>query len=347
MTLNTTRNSKSHLIKALSLCATLGVLSVPAYACQVPKSYYSNVFCTASSDYFLALKDSGQPVALIDKRGKRVADLSRYNGIDVSKLKDGLIPVQRRGKVGYVNPSGREVIPAVYDVIAGDSQTKGWSRAVSNNRIVVKKAGSFGVIDTKNRVIVPFSANNRSISDFNGNLATITTRSGTQWVDINGRPTANPAKTVPNRNATTTASKPVVNTTTVIQSPSVTQTPTQTQSFTNTANAQVWQPEKRDGKWGYVNYSGVPMIKFLFQQAMPFSEGLAGVRMDNKWGFVNLAGELVIPFNYEESKVRRGRGATYKGAQPFVFKDGKAWVGNASNGAQMCIDNKGNYVSCS
>ncbi len=140
MTLNTTRNSKSHLIKALSLCATLGVLSVPAYACQVPKSYYSNVFCTASSDYFLALKDSGQPVALIDKRGKRVADLSRYNGIDVSKFKDGLIPVQRRGKVGYINTSGREVIPAVYDVIAGDSQTKGWSRAVSNNRIVVKKS---------------------------------------------------------------------------------------------------------------------------------------------------------------------------------------------------------------
>lgn len=346
MTLNKIRTSKSHLIKAFSLCAALGAISVPAYACQVPKSYYSNVFCTASSDYFLALKDSGQPVALIDKRGKRVADLTRYNGIDVSKLKDGLIPVQRRGRVGYINTSGREVIPAVYDTITGDRQTKGWSRAVSNNRIVVKKGGNFGVIDTSNRVIVPFSANNQSISDYNGNLATITTRNGTQWVDINGRPAANPSKTVSNRNTTQTAStaKPVVNTTTVIQSPSITQTPAPSPSYSNT---QVWQPEQRDGKWGYVNYSGVPMIKFLFQQAMPFSEGLAGVKMDNKWGFVNLAGELVIPFNFEESKLRRGRGTTYKGVQPFVFTDGKAWVGNAPNGAQMCIDNEGNYVSCS
>ncbi|MBE8425075.1 WG repeat-containing protein, partial [Leptospira borgpetersenii serovar Balcanica] len=117
-----------------------------------------------------------------------------------------LIPVQRMGRVGYINTAGREVIPAIYDVITGDGKNKGWARAVNNNRIVVKKAGNFGVIDTKNRVIVPFSGNYQSISDFSGNLASITTRNGTQWVDINGRPTNNPVKTVPARNDTMTAS---------------------------------------------------------------------------------------------------------------------------------------------
>ncbi|MCC3344376.1 WG repeat-containing protein [Psychrobacter sanguinis] len=345
--------NSSRTIKSLSFCAALGAISVPAYACQVPKSYYSNVFCTSSSEYFLALKDSGQPVALIDKKGRRVADLSRYNGIDVSKFKDGLIPVQRMGRVGYINTAGREVIPAIYDVITGDGKNKGWARAVNNNRIVVKKAGNFGVIDTKNRVIVPFSGNYQNISDFSGNLATITTRNGTQWVDINGIPTNNPVKAVPARNDTMTASssnnktstplKRVVQTPTVAQSTTITQSPITNSSY---ANSEIWQVEQRDGKWGFVNSNGVPMIKFLFEQAAPFSEGLAGVRMENKWGFVNLAGELIIPFKFEESKVRRNRGATYKGVQPFVFTGGKAWVGNAPNGAQMCVDTKGDFVGC-
>ncbi|WP_296403826.1 WG repeat-containing protein [Psychrobacter sp.] len=341
--------------KAVWILATLATISLPAYACQVPKSYYTNVFCTASSDYFLALKDSAQPVALIDKKGRRVADLMRYNNIDVSKLKEGLVPVQRLGRVGYIDVTGREVIPAIYDIISGDNQTKGWSRAVSNNRIVVKKGGSFGVIDTKNRIIIPFSADNLSISDFRGDSTSINTRNGPKWVDINGRPTANPLQVIPSRKSTMTAlgsnstsstSKPAAKTAPVIQSTSTPSTSAPVASSPK-SNSEIWQPEQRDGKWGFVNRGDVPMIKFLFEQVTPFSEGLAGVRMENKWGFVNLAGELVIPFNYEESKVSRQSSTNYKGVQPFQFTNGKAWVANNANGDQICIDIKGSYVSCS
>ena len=48
-----------------------------AASCKIPKSYYKNVSCTASSGYFLAIKDFGAPVALINKHGKSVVDLSR------------------------------------------------------------------------------------------------------------------------------------------------------------------------------------------------------------------------------------------------------------------------------
>lgn len=356
MILKKVNNPNAQLLKALSICATLAAVTVPAYACQVPKSYYSNVFCTASNDHFLALTDAGTPVALINKSGRRVADLTRYNSIDVSKLNAGLVPVQRRGRVGYVSTSGREIIPAIYDVIAGDSQTKGWSRAVSNNRIVVKKGGAFGVIDTKNRVIVPFSRNNLSISDFKDNLARITTRNGTQWIDINGRPAADPTKAIANNNqaatvssassnASVTRSSTTASSTTQYPNPTQNSNVTQT-AFSSSSYSEIWQPERRDGKWGFVNSNSVPMIKFLFEKVTPFSEGLAGVRMDNKWGFVNLAGELVIPFDFAESKVKRSGRDNYKGVEPFVFKDGKAWVGNNGVGAKMCIDTKGSYVSC-
>lgn len=363
-------------LKAAALTATLGAMSVPAYAaCQVPKSYYSNVFCTSSSNHFLALKDSGQPVALLDNRGRRVADLSRYTGVDVSKISEGLIPVQRMGKLGYVNLAGREIIPAVYDVIRGDSQTRGWARAANGNRIVVKKGGMFGVIDIRNTVVLPFSPNYVSISDFSGNRAKITTRAGTQWIDAYGKAIAAPASAATQSITARNPSTPVVKTTTNIKAPLPSTTAPRTtvatsQSAIEALNAlqrpeainsgpvvapmssnassgpEIWQPEQRDGKWGFVNYSGVPMITFSFNQVTPFSEGLAGVRMGDKWGFVNLAGELVIPFNYTESTVQRIRGANYKGVQPFMFTGGKAWVGNTANGAQMCIDTEGKYVSC-
>ena len=69
--------------------------SAHAASCKIPKSYYKNVSCTASSSYFLAIKDFGAPVALIDKKGKRVVDLSRYQKVDADKLSGGLLPVLR------------------------------------------------------------------------------------------------------------------------------------------------------------------------------------------------------------------------------------------------------------
>ncbi|WP_019672454.1 WG repeat-containing protein [Psychrobacter lutiphocae] len=426
---------KSTLLK-LGVVSAIMTAPLAAYACQVPNSYYSNVFCTASSQYFLALKDSGQPVALINKAGRPVADLTRYNGIDVNKLKDGLVPVQRLGKVGYIDMAGREVIPPIYDIISNDSQTKGWSRAVSNNRIVVKKDGKFGVIDTNNRVIVPFSANNQSISDYHGNMASIRYNNQAQWLDLNGRiinkqPAVSSSRqsiaipvaassghsrvqantqtattsypsvitsnkiTIVNSRPTSTSSlppdvatpiKPTNSGLTAAQSLGssttnrssiqiINPTPLSSSSVpsTNSTTAgpngtvaglvaetievnakpkpssmdrEIWKPEQRDGKWGFVNRTGIPMITFSFSQVTPFSEGLAGVRMQDKWGFVNLAGELVIPFDFAESAVHRGTGVTYKGVKPFVFTGGKAWVANMPNGTQMCINFEGIYVGC-
>jgi len=89
--------------------------SAQAASCKLPKSYYKNVSCTANSRYFLAIKDFGAPVALINKQGKRVVDLSRYQQVDADKLAGGLIPVERSNKVGYVNMKGREVVPLIYD----------------------------------------------------------------------------------------------------------------------------------------------------------------------------------------------------------------------------------------
>lgn len=296
-----------------------------AASCKIPKSYYKNVSCTASSGYFLAIKDFGAPVALINKQGKSVVDLSRYQKVDADKISGGLLPVLRNGRVGYVNMQGRETIPAMYDML---KESQGWARPVSEGRIVVKQNGHYGVIDTANKTIVPFSAAISDIDDYRGGMTRVRKNQAISWLDKNGKPTRDP-----NSN-----SKADSQTSTTNENVKEIQQSAPSSSFTTL------QPRQQDGRWGFVDDNNVTMITYSFDEVRPFSEGLAGVRIDNEWGFVNLGGELVIPFRFDKSGVSVGD--SYKDQPAFVFTNGKAWIGNLKNGAEMCIDKEGSSVGC-
>ena len=296
-----------------------------AASCKIPKSYYKNVSCTASSGYFLAIKDFGAPVALINKQGKSVVDLSRYQKVDADKISGGLLPVLRNGRVGYVNMQGRETIPAMYDML---KESQGWARPVSEGRIVVKQNGHYGVIDTANKTIVPFSAAISDIDDYRSGMTRVRKNQAISWLDKNGKPTRDP-----NSN-----SKADSQTSTTNENAKEMQQSAPSSPFTTL------QPRQQDGRWGFVDDNNVTMITYSFDEVRPFSEGLAGVRIDNEWGFVNLGGELVIPFRFDKSGVSVGD--SYKDQPAFVFTSGKAWIGNLKNGAKMCIDKEGSSVGC-
>lgn len=316
------------------LCGGIGILlsavfflpTAQAASCKLPKSYYKNVSCTASSGYFLAIKDFGAPVALLNKKGDKVVDLSRYQKVAADKIAGGLIPVQRSNKIGYVNMKGREVVPTVYDVLV---ESSGWARAVSEGRIVVKKNGNYGVINTANKTIVPFSASFSDIDNYQNGLARVHKNRAISWLDKNGKTTSDPnsrGSTQTDRDpasANSSASKPK-------QAPA--------NQFTTL------QPHQQDGKWGFIDDNDVTMITYSFDEVRPFSEGLAGVRIDSDWGFVNLGGELVIPFRFDNSGVSTGD--SYQGKPAFIFTGGKAWIGNLKNGNKMCIDKEGTGVGC-
>ena len=296
-----------------------------AASCKIPKSYYKNVSCTASSGYFLAIKDFGAPVALINKQGKSVVDLSRYQKVDADKISGGLLPVLLNGRVGYVNMQGRETIPAMYDML---KESQGWARPVSEGRIVVKQNGHYGVIDTANKTIVPFSAAISDIDDYRSGMTRVRKNQAISWLDKNGKPTRDP-----NSN-----SKADSQTSTTNENAKEMQQSAPSSPFTTL------QPRQQDGRWGFVDDNNVTMITYSFDEVRPFSEGLAGVRIDNEWGFVNLGGELVIPFRFDKSGVSVGD--SYKDQPAFVFTSGKAWIGNLKNGAKMCIDKEGSSVGC-
>ena len=309
------------------VCSALFAASTAqAASCKLPKSYYKNVSCTSSSGYFLAIKDFGAPVALINSKGKAVVDLSRYHEIKADKISGGLIPVQRKNKVGYINMQGREVVPVIYDLLG---ESAGWARAVSEGRIIVKKSGKYGVINTANKIIVPFSAAFSDIDDYRGGVARVNKNRAISWLDKNGKTTSDPNGSSNSNTGDESASSS--------ESSSV-------QASQPITRFTTLQPRKQDGKWGFVDDNNVIMITYSFDEVQSFSEGLAGVRIGKDWGFINLGGELVIPFRFSDSGVSAND--KYKGKPAFVFTDGKAWIGNLKNDTKMCIDKEGAGVAC-
>ncbi len=320
-----------YLLAGMLLSTMLAMPTAQAASCKLPKSYYKNVSCTATRGHFLALTDFGTPVALIDSKGKRIVDLSRYQKVDTDKMSEGLLPVLRRGRVGYVNMQGREVVPAIYDMF---KDNQGWARPVSEGRIIVKRNGDYGVISTSNQTIVPFSSVISDIDNYRGGVARVRRNQSTSWLDKNGKTTSDPnANNNSSGNDALSASG---------SSPTSPMSPNQLNSSRATPFTTL-NPHQQDGLWGFVDDQNVTMITYSFDEVRPFSEGLAGVRVDKNWGFLNLGGELVIPFRFDNSGVTN---ASDKGESAFVFKNSKAWVGSLKDGSKICIDKEGTNVSC-
>lgn len=59
-------------------------------------------------------------------------------------------------------------------------------------------------------------------------------------------------------------------------------------------------PVSKNGKWGFIDDKGKNKIPMKYDSALPFSNGLAAVKLNEKWGFIDSKGKLIIPckFNY-------------------------------------------------
>ncbi len=354
---------KSSQLKLLLTVLLTTTFMTNAYSarCKIPKSYYKHVSCTSDKRYFLAKADSGQAVALINRAGKESADLMVYQKVLAHKMGNGLLPVMKRGKVGYINGNGHLIIPFMYDKLNGSS----WARGFRNGRAVVKKNGRLGVIDTNNRVIVPFSSRIQGINDFSAGKATMRKNGKRITIDVNGReiwqePTQKirpKGATRPKRakqglsqrtNNEVVLSKERLNELlrdykdtpemSAMQAPQS----AMYQPPINNTDMQLF-PKQSDGKWGFIDDKNVTMITYSFDEVKPFSEGLAGVRINDKWGFIDKAGDLIVDFNYTDTGVIKDPTNRTK---PFVFYQGTAWVGNLRDGTKLCIDNTGKNKPC-
>ena len=86
----------------------------------------------------------------IDKTGREVIPC-KYD--DANDFREGLAKVQKSGKYGFIDKTGREVIPCKYDE----------AYATSEGQALAKKSGKWGAIDKTGREVVPFIFDDASL----------------------------------------------------------------------------------------------------------------------------------------------------------------------------------------
>lgn len=88
------------------------------------------------------------------------------------------------------------------------------------------------------------------------------------------------------------------------------------------------EPKQQGEKFGFIDASGQFRIAPTFDEALPFSEGLAAVRVGDKWGFVDSNGHIVIRAQFNAA---------------FYFREG---VGVAeSDSGYLLIDRSGKVLA--
>lgn len=126
---------------------------------------------------------------------------------------------------------------------------------------------------------------------------------------------------------------------------------------------------QKDEKWGYINEAGEEVIPFIYEDAQDFSEGLAAVKKGGYWGYINEEGRNRVPYiwnyayKYSEglAKVTQGITGGYIDRHGFIaipleynsnnigdggsqFKNGLAGVCSLTNGKIGFINSSGEEV---
>lgn len=188
----------------------------------------------------LAAVQSGGQWGFIDMTGKFVIPPSYEAARSFSQ---GLAPVRRDGLWGYIDTGGRMKIPPQYLDAA----------PFSEGRAAVDFRGRYGFIDMAGRDLIRASFD--EAGDFRYGLAPVKNLSdyrGWGYVDIRGR------RAIPHRY---NAARP----------------------FSEGLAAVA-----TDSRWGFINVRGEMTLDNLYDEARPFSEGLAAVRQEDKWGYIRV-----------------------------------------------------------
>lgn len=56
---------------------------------------------------------------------------------------------------------------------------------------------------------------------------------------------------------------------------------------------------EKNGRYGFMDYTGAWLVEPSLDGAKPFLEGLAAVCRNGKWGMIDTAGNTVVPFDYD------------------------------------------------
>lgn len=235
----------------------------------------------------------------IDKEGNTVID---YKFDAAMPFSDGLGMVLEDEKTGFVDKEGNLVIDCKYDNAGEEGFQDGVARVYQDDE--------WGVIDKEENEIVPFGKYYK-IGAFENGIAQVESEtardftSETGYIDTQGNEIV--------EMSLDNLGLRYLNDGLAVKS---------TAKYNDTSSSP------SDTKYGYVNEKGDVVIEQKYEKAADFSEGLAAVSEDGEnIGFIDTEGNLVIDYQFKNA---------------MNFKNGYAIVNNG----EKCgvIDTKGNLV---
>ncbi len=242
----------------------------------------------------LGKKGALNKAGFIDRTGKIIFS----GGTEGSSFSEGLMPMARNGKWGYVDKEFKFAIQPQFD----------WAENFTEGRAVVKLGENWGFIDTTGKVVVPTKydlawqfhdgVGRVRIDNPNGVFSTI---EGDQtayifqygFVDRDGREVI----------------------------------PLQFDEATYFSEGYAFASDPNSKLLGVINKQGTFVHTPEFEQASEFHEGLAAVCLKNKCGYVDTNGRWVIPPTLEHAQDFRGglaRVVWPTGENGYIDKTGKA-----------------------
>jgi len=228
--------------------------------------------------------------------GRYAAFQSRMAGFS-----EGLLAVERNGRMGFIDRTGNIVIPLDYYVVHTFSE--GLALVENNNR--------FGFIDRAGRVVVPLTYANAMA--FSEGLAMVRTggRTGsgrTGFIDITGNVVVpliyDFAQSFSDGRAVVTNHPNwgiIDRTGRVVIPTELPESGRNTRNFSEgrVAVTSVDAPFNPFGHWGFADENGAIVIPTTLGEVGDFSEGLAWVRSSNGIGFIDRSGNMAIPNSSE------------------------------------------------
>jgi WG containing repeat len=208
----------------------------------------------------------GRGTGFIDKSGNLVIEPQR--SLKVGEFSEGIVDVELRETdlTGYMDRTGR--------IIAEPQFNSGWSFsggvAKVNFSVKVKSARSkqfvsknkFTYVNTQGKLIVPPQFDD--CEDFTEGRGIVEINNDYGCLDTSGRCVVEPQF-----------------------------------KYMGKYSGGLSHTALDDGQWGFIDLDGNMAISFKFEDATPFREGLAAVKLNGKWGFIDHAGEFVIDPTYD------------------------------------------------
>lgn len=314
----------------------------------------------ADGEYLLTevSEANGYKYTLLDHEGKVILnDVTSYEKVvDMWEkdevFKEGLLPIRKDDGFGYIDKTGKFVIPCSFDEADEFNEGIAWVRKGDYN--------NWGCIDKNGQTVLPFVYER---NEFHDGLAIISIESNRKrlfgYMDKHGK-TVIPC-------IYTYAAHFHCGVAAVRKDDKwfyIDKQGKQVKELLPYSSKDLKFHEgyaiidSKEGKYGFLNTQGRIIIPCVYDEVKNYNDGLAWVCKDSKWGCIDILGNIVIPFVYSDcldfkenlAAVKKDGKYGYidkKGVVviPFIYSNAGDFIGGiarvSKNGEIGLVDKKG------